>query len=109
MQNQGLSPNNMLMRAKARAELERLKKEEKYKFYIPNGKAEQFIRLVGSGDVFVALLSAANGVGKTAVGANTVAHMLFACSCPWFNYPLFKAFPFEKKGRIASDPTTITQ
>ncbi len=85
------------------------KQNEKYRYYIPNGKAEQFIKIVGEGKVFVALLSAANGVGKTACGANIVAHLMYPCDCSWFNYPLFKSFPFEKKGRIASDPTTVTQ
>lgn len=82
---------------------------EKYRYYIPNGGCEQFIALVGSGDVFVALFSAANGVGKTACGVNIVAHILYECNCSWFNYPLFKNFSFLKKGRIISDPTTITQ
>ena len=85
------------------------KENEKYRSFIPNGKTEEFIKMVGSGEVFVALLSAANGVGKTACGVNIVAHLCFECSCPYFNYPLFKDFPFEKKGRIVSDPTTITQ
>jgi phage terminase large subunit-like protein len=109
MQQQGLSPTDSLMRAKARAELERQKKYERYKFYEPNGKIESFIKLVGSGEVFVALLSAANGVGKTAAGCNIVAHIIYSCSCPWFDYPLFKNFPYLKKGRIASDPTTIKE
>ncbi len=85
------------------------KENEKYRYYTPNGKAEQFIRLIGSGDVFVGLLSAANGVGKTACGANMVAHLLFPCNCDYFNHPIYKEFPFEKKGRIVSDPTTIIQ
>lgn len=111
MQNVALSPNDLELRAKARAELERLKREEKYRFYIPNGKAEKFIKLIGQdyGEIFVGLLSAANGVGKTACGVNIVAHILFECDCDWFNYPIFKNFPFIKKGRIAADATTIKE
>lgn len=109
MQQQVSSQGDLLMRAQARAELERQKRDERYKFYVPNGKIEQFIKLIGSGNVFVALLSAANGVGKTAAGCNILAHILFECSCGWFDLPLFKSFPFLKKGRIASDPTTIEQ
>lgn len=85
------------------------KENEKYRYYVPNGKAEEFIKIIGQGDIFVTLLSAANGVGKTACGANIVAHLLFPCSCKYFDYPVYKNFPFEKKGRIVSDPTTITQ
>lgn len=105
----GLSPNDLESRAKARAELERLKKDEKYRFYVPNGKVTDFASLIGSGDVFVGLFSAANGVGKTACGCNIVAHLLFDCDCIWFDKPLYKNFPFPKKGRIVSDPTTVRQ
>lgn len=93
----------------AKAILAFRKENEKYRYYTPNGKAEEFIKMIGNGDVFVGLLSAANGVGKTACGANMVAHLCFPCSCEWFNHPLYKNFPFEKKGRVVSDPTTITQ
>jgi phage terminase large subunit-like protein len=109
MQQMAVSPNDLELRAKARAELERQQKEERYKFYIPNGKVERFIDLIGSGEVFVGLFSAANGVGKTACGVNIVAHILFDCSCSWFDKALFKNFPYLKRGRIVSDPTTISQ
>lgn len=97
------------LKAKANQELKRLKTEERYRFYVPNGKVADFIGLVGSGKVFVALFSAANGVGKTACGVNILAHFMFECDCKWFDYPLFKKFPFNKKGRIVSDPTTVKE
>lgn len=104
-----MSPNDYLLRAKARAELERLERDEKYRFYTPNGKVAEFVKLIGSGEVFVGLFSAANGVGKTACGVNMVAHLMYPCDCEYFNQPLFKQFPFLKRGRIASDATTIKQ
>lgn len=83
-------------------------KHEKYRDFVPNGKVEEFIKLVGSNKTFISLLSAANGVGKTAVGANILAHMMFKYQeDKWFNYPLFNQFPYNKKGRIVSDPTTV--
>lgn len=107
------SQNDLLRRAQARAELDRRKKEERYRFYTPNGKAEEFIKMVGQGfgEVFVSLLSAANGVGKTAVGCNIVAHIVYECSCSWFDYPIYKTWPetWPKKGRIVSDPTTVEE
>lgn len=112
MQNTILSQNDLRvldLKAKAKAEYKRMIAEEKYRFYVPNGKTEEFIRLVGSGDVFIALFSAANGIGKTACGVNIIAHFIFECNCKWFNYPLYKNFPFLKKGRIVSDPTTLTE
>lgn len=99
-----------LERAKARLELERLKKEERYLFYTPNGKLEKFIQIIGSNTHFINLLIAANGIGKTAGIANILANILFKQkNTQWFNYPLFNEFPYEKKGRIISDPTTIAQ
>jgi len=84
-------------------------KHKKYRFFIPNGKGEQFIKEVGSGKNFVILFSAANGVGKTATSANIVAHILWGKDSenPYFEYPLYKNFPFPKRGRIVSDPKNV--
>lgn len=84
-------------------------KYEKYKYYEPNGKCEEFINKIGSGKYFIVLFNAANGVGKTCVCANIVAHLIWGKDSDneYFNLPLFKNFPFPKKGRIASDPTNI--
>lgn len=104
-----LSPND-LQRAKARLELERLEKDSKYLFYTPNGKLETFIKIIGENKHFVNLLIAGNGIGKTAGISNILANILFKQkNNPWFDYPLYKEFPYEKKGRIISDPTTISQ
>ncbi len=83
-------------------------KYEKYRYYTPNGKVEEFIQLVGNNKTFISLFSAANGVGKTAAGANILAHLMFPLkNDKWFNYSLFKDFPYPKAGRIVSDPTTV--
>ena len=80
------------------------------KYFIPNGKVEQFIKLVGNNETFVCLFSAANGVGKTAAGSAMLAHLLFGPSGnKYFDLPLFNDFPYPKRGRIVSDPTTVTQ
>jgi len=113
--------------------LKERKKQNPHKYFVPNGKVEQFIKMVGSGDVFVSLLSAANGEGKTAGGANILAHILWGQSGnKWFeeerfdweyekegfcqsgtrkatDLPLFKDFPFPRQGRIVSDPTTVKE
>lgn len=87
---------------------------EKFRFYEPNGKCEEFIGKVGQLNDngqhnFIVLFSAANGVGKTCVSANIVAHILWGKDSenPYFDMPLFKDFPFPKKGRIVSDPENL--
>ena len=82
--------------------------KEKFRFYEPNGKCEEFIQKVGE-DNFIVLFSAANGVGKTCVSANIVAHIIWGNDSknPYFDYPLFKKWPYPKRGRIASDPENL--
>lgn len=94
----------------ARVELAYQKLYEKYRFFVPNGKAEEFIDRVGENKYFVSLFSAANGVGKTATGVNILANMFWPCGNPYFQQPMFTDYPFPlKKGRIVSDSTTIAE
>ncbi len=81
---------------------------ERYRYYEPIGKIEEFINLIGSGEYFVVLLSAANGVGKTLAGINVLAHLFWPCGNPYFQSALFLNWPYPMKGRIISDPTTVT-
>ena len=103
----------------SRAELEALyeklnelrirKSENLAERYVPNVKCEQFIKIIGQNKTFVNLFSAANGVGKTAALVNIIANICFGVQNKWFDYPLFQNFPYVKKGRIISDPTTIKE
>lgn len=90
-------------------EQKKRKEENLCKKYIPNVKCEKFIENVGSNRYFVNLLSAANGLGKSCVGANIVANICFGVQNEWFNKDLFKSFPYLKRGRIISDPTTLKE
>lgn len=90
-------------------EILRRKLANKAKYYIPNGKAEEFIRLVGADEKFVCMFVGANGTSKTATGANIVANILYGAQSDWFKHPLFEKFPYIKKGRIISDPTTLKE
>ncbi len=83
--------------------------DQKYRYFTPNGKGEEFIRKVGEGKNFIILFSAANGVGKTATSANIVAHIIWGKDSEnkYFDFPLFKEWPYPMRGRIVSDPTNI--
>jgi len=66
--------------------------------------------MIGSDEHFINLFVAANGVGKTAALINILAHIVFEPSGnKYFDYPLFNNFPYPKRGRVVSDPTTVTQ
>lgn len=92
----------------ARLEEARRLTEEKYRYYEPSGKGEEFINAFASGENFIVLYSAANGVGKTATCANILAHLFWNTGeNPFFNGKLFKQFPYLKRGRIVSTPTNI--
>ena len=91
-------------------ELKERDSREAAKYYVPNGKAEEFIDLVGSDKCFVNMFIGANGTSKTGTGANIVANIVFGVQSEWFKgLPLFERFPYIKKGRIISDPTTIKE
>lgn len=53
------------------------------------------------------MVCAANGVGKTCVGANILTNVVYGAQNEYFDLPLFQKFPYIKRGRIISDPTTI--
>lgn len=92
-----------------RSQVER-RRENPHKYFLPNGKCAEFIELVGSDKVFVCLLSGGNGTSKTSTGVNIMAHIIYGPSGnKYFDFPLFNKFPYPKRGRIASDPTTIQQ
>lgn len=83
------------------------RKHQKFRYFVPTGVGEEFIELVGNGKYFVVLLSAANGIGKTELAMNMLAHFFYPDNNPYFQQPLFKNFPYPKKARIISEPTTV--
>ena len=90
-------------------ELNRRKESNRAKYFIPNGKVEEYIQLVGEGKTFVNMFIAGNGVGKTAACANILTNIIYGIQNEWFDLPLFRKFPHLKRARIISDPTTIKE
>lgn len=87
-------------------------KNERYRYYTPNAKCEEFIEEVGSGERFIVLFSAANGVGKTSVAVNVLANIFWGkdnTDNEWFHYPLYREWPYPKEGRIVSEAANITK
>lgn len=89
-------------------ELMRRKEEEKGRYYVPNGKCEEFISEFGSNTKKIGAFIAGNGTGKSAMLANICVNICFPeQNKRWFDYPLYQNFTYNKYIRIVSDPTTI--
>lgn len=82
-------------------------RDMKHEYYVPTGVGEKFIEAVGSDRYFISLFSAANGIGKSCLGANMFAEFMFPSDNGWFDYKLFNDWPYPKRARIISDPTTL--
>ena len=91
------------------AEYLRRSKEEPYQAFTPTGKGEEFLDKTMGGKYMVTLFSAANGVGKSALCMNILAHLFWPCENIFFQAKLFKEWPHLKKVRIVSDPTNISK
>ena len=96
---------------------------------MPNEKAQVFIETVGGNECFIVFFIAANGVGKTAAGCNVFTNIIYGPQSPWFRsaafewtdarglihtrpatpLPLYESFPYQKRARIVSDPTTLKE
>lgn len=104
-----LSQEELVEKAEALEEIKERDSREAAKYYVPNGKAEKFIEMVGSDKFFVNMFVGANGTSKTATGANIVANIINGKQSDWFDHNLFNEWPYIKRGRIISNPTTLKE
>lgn len=81
--------------------------KEKYRYFVPTGKGEEFIDNIASDKYIISLISAANGIGKSVLGVNLIANLIWPCGNPFFQQPIFLNWPYPKKVRIISDPAVI--
>lgn len=91
------------------SELTWLSTNERYQFYEPIGKAQEFIQIIGSGYCRVGIISAANGIGKTALVANVLANIVFDIKNKYFTGPLFKEWKYPKRARYITDPKLVEE
>jgi len=72
------------------------------KFYVPTGDNERIIRnfahCLDKGNVIAVPSSfSANGIGKTYLSVLIAVNLLYGIASPWFNFGLFRKFPFKEK------------
>lgn len=88
-------------------ELEQRKENERYKFFTPNAKSEEFISLLATSDEYPVIWSAANGVSKTTTVVNILANLAWPGKNKWFDFERFKNWPFPKRIRYITDPELV--
>lgn len=91
------------------AELDWLRTNEKCQFYEPNLPIEKLLKLMGGTQNLLYILSAANGIGKTTALVNIAANLMFGPQNRYFDYPIFKEWPYPKRIRFVSEPSQVTE
>jgi hypothetical protein len=70
------------------------------RFYCPGGPQERYINTVANSiehtKIPVILCTFANGVGKTTTTIQILFNLIFGPQNGWFDYPIFRSFPFPK-------------
>jgi Terminase-like family. len=90
-------------------ELERRRNENGCKYFEPNGAQGKLIDLLGRSAPHVGIFSAANGIGKTTAIANVLANIIFGSQNRYFDYPLFRHWPYPKRLRFITDPKLVEE
>lgn len=93
----------------AEQSLEIRKPRERIAFYQPNLPVQNLIRSIGESRNLVHVLSAANGVGKTAGLVVIAGNIVFGPQNKFFDYPIFRNWPYPKRIRIVSEPAQVKE
>lgn len=91
----------------AKKEIERRAANEKGRYYVPNGRAEEFIKLLDNASkrdgITIFILRAGNSFGKSCLAANLINYLCDAVPNPYFDaVPYLKNFRRPSKGRLCT-------
>jgi hypothetical protein len=87
--------------------LEYAEENQRIELYQPIGALDPFIQAFGSGENFISIVSAANGIGKTALIANLIGNLAWGPQNKFFDFPIFKNWPYKKRIRYVSTAKNI--
>lgn len=90
-------------------ELERRARINGLKYFVPTGVQENFIKKIGSGNIFVGIFSGGNRAGKTGLAINTLGNIIWGQQNEFFNHPIFKNWKHPKRARIGSSPKDLEE
>ncbi len=81
------------------------------KYFCPNGAQESVINTsvhcIENTNIPIILVTFANGVGKSTLSVHLMLNLVYGPQSGWFNYPLFKNFPFPRLIWYCSTAETI--
>ena len=101
---------DLISQMKLQDELERRVQQNRLKWFTPTGSQDELIKVIGSGEYFVIVFSAANATGKTALMTSILGGFIFGSSeNPYLNHPIFQNFPYPKRARIISTPKNLEE
>jgi hypothetical protein len=89
-------------------ELERRKRDEKLRYFVPNGAQARWIAEISRPGAFIVINAGGNGSGKTyGLVAMLGAFMFPSIAPPCFSAPIFKNFAGPKKIWVVSNPSEL--
>lgn len=106
----GISKSQLLIaRQMIKSAMDEAHENQKCVFFEPNGAQDKLIKLVGGSAPHIGIFSAANGIGKTTAIANVMANIIWGPQNTFFDYPLFRAWPYPKRLRFITDPKLVEE
>lgn len=90
-------------------ELDWRKANERISFYEPNEPISRLVKMAGTENNLLYILSAANGIGKTTALVNIAGNIMFGPQNRFFKYPLFENWPYPKRLRFVSEPSQVKE
>lgn len=85
------------------------KKNERIRFFEPNGKQEEFINLFSSSDSLVFVFSASNSLGKTTLIVNLLGNIVYGPQNKYFDKEIFRNWPYPKRVRYITNPKLVEE
>lgn len=87
----------------------RRREEEKFRFFVPNGKQSEAIKMIADPNNFISIFSGGNGAGKTYLMINVLANIIWPGCNEWFKEGIFKEWNFPKRIRIGTESGNVKE
>ncbi len=89
--------------------VEYAEENERIGLFEPIGALDPFLASFGSNEHFLSIVSAANGIGKTAIIANLIGNLIWGPQTKYFEHTLFHKWPYKKRIRYVSTKKNVEE